>query len=413
VTAARDRAARIRVMRVITRMNVGGPALQASILMRGLDPERFDQRLYTGAVGPGEADYLDLRAPDISSHRLAALGRSVRPADDVRAIASLAAEMRRFRPHIVHTHMAKAGLLGRAAAVAARVPARVHTYHGHLLYGYFSPAKTRMVVATERMSALVCDRLVAVGARVRDELVDAGVGRRDQYVVVPPGTALGPLPDRRAARIALGVPGEEPVVAFVGRLTRVKRPDRLVSVARELRRLVPGVRFVICGGGDAAGEVDAAAAEFGGALRMTGWRSDTETVYAAADLVLLTSDNEGMPVSLIEAGLAGVPVVATNVGSVGEVVQDGVTGLLGPCDAVELARRAARLLLDEPLRREMGMRARVWAERRFGPGRLVSDVAGIYTSIAEERGWWPTRDEQRDEQPDQQPDQQRDQQEAR
>jgi glycosyltransferase involved in cell wall biosynthesis len=387
-------AERIRVMRVITRMNVGGPALQAGVLMRGLDPERFDQRLYTGLVEPGEADYLDLRDTGIEAHRMATLGRSVRPADDARAVASLVAEMRRFRPHIVHTHLAKAGFLGRTAAVLARVPSRVHTFHGHLLYGYFSPAKTRLVVAAERAAARRCDRLVAVGSRVRDELVAAGVGRLHQYAVVPPGTALRPLPDRAAARLALGVPGEEPVVAFVGRLTRVKRPDRLVSVARELRRLVPGVRFVVCGGGDAAGEVAAAAGEFGAALRSVGWRPDVETVYAAADLVLLTSDNEGMPVSLIEAGLAGVPVVATKVGSVGEVVQDGVTGLLGPCDAVELAARAARLLTDEPLRREMGLRARAWTEQRFGPDRLASDVGAIYTSIAEERGWWPAREKE-------------------
>lgn len=382
---------RIRVMRVITRMNVGGPALQASVLMRGLDPERFDQRLYTGAVDPAEADYLELRAPDVRAHRVPTLGRSVRPADDLRTIAALVAEMRRWRPHIVHTHLAKAGIAGRAAAVAARVPARVHTYHGHLLYGYFSPARTRLIAAAERMSAHACDRLVAVGSRVRDELVAAGVGRPGQYVVVPPGTALAPLPGRDAAREALGVAGPEPVVAFVGRLTRVKRPDRLADVARRLRRFVPDVRFVICGGGDAAAAIEAVAGEFGAAMRVTGWRADTETVYAAADVVLLTSDNEGMPVSLIEAGLAGVPVVATNVGSVGEVVQDGVTGLLGPCDADELAVRVARLLVDEPLRREMGLRARMWTERSFGPARLVSDVAGIYTAIAEERGWWPAR----------------------
>lgn len=382
------------MMRVIARMNVGGPALQASVLMRGLDPDVFDQRLYTGVVEPGEADYLDLRARDIAPHRLSTLGRSVRPADDLRAIASLVAEMRGFRPHIVHTHTAKAGLLGRTAATLARVPARVHTYHGHLLYGYFSPAKTRLVVATERMSARVCDRLVAVGTRVRDDLVAAGVGRPDQYVVVPPGTALGPLPDRAFARARLGVSGDGPVVAYVGRLTRIKRPDRLVGVARELRRRVPGVQFVICGGGDATAEVEAAARASGGSMRLVGWRPDVETVYAAADLVLLTSDNEGMPVSLIEAGLAGLPVVATRVGSIAEVVRDGVTGLLAACDDAELAAQAARLLLDEPLRREMGRRAHAWATQRFGPERLVSDVAGIYTSIAEERGWWPAREKE-------------------
>ncbi|MGI5231945.1 glycosyltransferase [Actinoallomurus sp. CA-142502] len=382
---------RIRVMRIIARMNVGGPALQASVLMRGLDRELFDQRLYTGTVEPGEADYLELRARDVTPHRIATLGRSIRPADDARAVASLVAEMRRFRPHIVHTHTAKAGLLGRTAAVLARVPARVHTYHGHLLYGYFSPAKTQLVVQSERMSARLCDRLVAVGTRVRDELIGAGIGRAEQYAVVPPGTELRPPPARAAARLALGLPGDGPVVAFVGRLTGVKRPDRLVEVARELRRLVPGVRFVICGSGDAAGEIAAAAPEFDGAMRMVGWRRDVETVYGAADLVLLTSDNEGMPVSLIEAALSGLPVVATRVGSVAEVVHDGVTGLLAPCDAGTLARRAAGLLLDDPRRREMGRRARAWATQRFGAERLVADITGIYGSIAEERGWWPVR----------------------
>jgi glycosyltransferase involved in cell wall biosynthesis len=318
----------------------------------------------------------------------------VRPADDARAVASLVAEMRAFRPHIVHTHTAKAGLLGRTAAMLARVPARVHTYHGHLPYGSSSPAKTRLVVTTERMSARVCDRLVAVGTRVRDDLVAAGVGRLDQYVVVPPGAALGPLPDRAFARARLGVSGDGPVVAYVGRLTRIKRPDRLAGVARELRRRVPGVRFVVCGGGDATAEVEAAAEASGGSIRLLGWRPDVETVYAAADLVLLTSDDEGMPVSLIEAGLAGLPVVATRVGSVAEVVRDGVTGLLAACDEAELAAQAARLLLDDPMRREMGRRAYAWATQRFGPERLVSDVAGIYASIAGERGWWPAREEE-------------------
>ncbi|MEV0408803.1 glycosyltransferase [Actinoallomurus sp. NPDC050550] len=385
---------RIRVMRVITRMNVGGPALQAVELMRGLDTGLFDQRLYTGAVEPGEADYLDLRAPDVTPYRSPALGRSIRPGDDARAIAALVTEMRRFRPHIVHTHTAKAGLLGRAAAVLTRVPARVHTHHGHLLHGYFSPAKTRLVVAAERASAAMTDRLVAVGARVRDELLAAGVGRPEQYVVVPPGAALGPLPSRAAARMALGIRGDGPVVAYVGRLTRIKRPDRLVGVARQVRRLQPEARFIVCGGGDAMPEVEAAAKTSRGRFTLLGWRADVETVYAAADLVILTSDNEGMPVSLIEAGLAGLPCVATHVGSVAEVVRHEETGLLARCDTHELTCHIVRLLRDEPLRRKMGDEARAWTTRRFGPQRLVSDIGEIYASIAEARGWWPARAEE-------------------
>lgn len=377
---------RIRVMRVIARMNVGGPARQAAALMRGLDAERFDQRLYCGFAGSGEADYVDLCAPDLGVHRVPGFGQA-RPTGDGHVLMRLAGEMRRFQPHIVHTHTAKAGALGRMAAVLARVPVRVHSFHGSVLQGCYSMPRAPMVVAAERMSALVTDRLVAVAARVRDELVALGVGRPDQYAVVPPGVALGALPRRAAARLALGIPGgDAPVVAYVGRLIDRKRPDRLVDVARQVRRLVPGVRFLVCGGGEALGAVQTAAKGLGGTVRYLGWRADIETIYAAADLVLLTSDDEAMPVSLIEAGLAGLPAVATRVGSVPEVIQDGVTGLLAHRGTYGLTRHVVRLLRDEQLRRKMGRRAQALTTSRFGPDRLVSDVDDLYGALADQYG---------------------------
>ncbi|MEU6650598.1 glycosyltransferase [Streptomyces sp. NPDC046900] len=370
-------------------MNVGGPALLVATLMRGIDNERFDHRLYAGFVGPDEADYVDQRAPDVPVCRVPTLGRAVRPTDELRALTALTAAMRRFRPHIVHTHTAKAGALGRVAAVLARVPACVHTFHGHLLQGYFSPAKTRIVVQAERGLAAVTDRLVAVGCTVRDDLLAAGIGRPRQYVVMPPGTTSAVPPPRSEARRQLGLPQDGLVVAYVGRLTRIKRPDRFLSVAREVRRTVPTARFLVCGDGDLHDDLERAAG-LGDSLHLLGWRADVETVYAAADLVLLTSDNEGMPVSLIEAGLAGVPTVATNVGSVSEVVQDGQTGLLAPPDAQELTRHAIRLLSDDGLRSRMGQQARAWTARKFGAERLVQDTHDLYASIAVERGWWPS-----------------------
>lgn len=381
-------AGRLRVLRVIARMNVGGPAVQVTALLRGLDPARFEQRLFAGSVGPGEADHIDSRAPDVPVRRVAALGRAVRPGDDLRAVRELTAAMRRFRPHIVHTHTAKAGALGRLAAVLARVPARVHTYHGHLLHGYFSPRVTGMVVHVERRLARHTDRLVAVGVRVRDDLIAAGIGRPEQYAVVPPGTALPTPPPRADARRRLGLPPDIPVVAYVGRVTRIKRPDRFVAVAREVRRAVPAARFVVCGEGDLAGAL-AGQAGTEDLLQPLGWRADVETVYAAADLVLLTSDNEGMPVSLIEAGQVGIAVVATDVGSVAEVVRSGETGLLAAPDVAELARHTVRLLKDPGLRRDMGQRARDWTTRRFGAERLIADTDRLYAEIAAARGWWP------------------------
>ncbi|MFF4425783.1 glycosyltransferase [Streptomyces sp. NPDC001549] len=379
---------RIRVMRVIARMNVGGPALQVSTLMRGLDSELFDHRLFAGFVGPDEADYVEQRAPHVQVCPVPTLGRAVRPTDDLRALSALTAAMRRFRPHIVHTHTAKAGALGRMAAVLARVPVRVHTFHGHLLQGYFSPAKTRLVVQAERSLATVTDRLVAVGRSVRDDLLAAGIGRPGQYAVVPPGTTPAAAPGRSEARKQLGLPEDSLVVAYVGRVTRIKRPDRFLSVAREVRHAFPAARFLVCGDGDLHSDLEAAG-DLRDSLHLLGWRADVETVYAASDMVLLTSDNEGMPVSLIEAGLAGVPAVATNVGSVAEVVQDGRTGLLARRDADELTRHTVRLLGDDSLRRRMGEEARAWTARQFGAERLVQDTHDLYASIAVEHGWWP------------------------
>jgi glycosyltransferase involved in cell wall biosynthesis len=384
---AGDRNGRIRVMRIIARMNVGGPALQVTALARGLDPGRFDQRLYCGIVQSGEADFLDLRAPGIDVNRIRELGRGVRVAGDGQALTSLVRAMRQFRPHIVHTHTAKAGALGRTAAMLARAPAVVHTYHGHLLHGYFSPAKTRLVVGAERALARRSARLVAVGAHVRDDLVAAGVGRISQYVVVPPGVSLRPLPDRRAARRELGLPPAGHVVAYVGRLTGIKRPDRLLAVAHEVIRAASGTQFLVCGDGELRAETERAANGHADAIHFCGWRADVETVYAAADLMLLTSDNEGMPVSLIEAGLAGVPSVATGVGSVAEVVCHGQTGLLA-ADVTGLADGVLQLLRDENARHVMGRHAQAWAAGRFTAERLVSDIDGLYTAIAAEHGWW-------------------------
>ncbi|MEU8278442.1 glycosyltransferase [Microbispora bryophytorum] len=383
-------------MEIIARMNVGGPATQILGLYERLNLEEFDHRLYTGQVEENESDRLGVRDGGARIHRVAGLGRSVRPADDWRALLRLAAEMRAFRPHIVHTRTAKAGALGRVAARLARAGSAwdggrtAHVFHGHLLDGYFSPVKRRLYVMAERRLAAMTDHLVTVGTKVRDDLLAAGIGRPGQYVVIPPGVRLGAVPGREAARAHLGLPPDAPVVAFVGRLTGVKRPDRFVAVARALLARLPGCRFVVCGGGELTGEVERAAQAAPGAFHLLGWRADVETVYAAADVVLLTSDNEGTPLTLIEAGMAGTPVVATRVGSVGEVVRHGVTGLLAATDAGELAAHAYRLLTDPALARRMGESARRWTTDSFAVERLVADTEALYRSLCAAPGRSPS-----------------------
>jgi glycosyltransferase involved in cell wall biosynthesis len=354
--------------------------------MRGLDPTRYDHRLLTGYCAEDEADYLETQAPDITATRIPGLGRALNARDDARAIPEIVKRINDFRPDVIHTHTAKAGVLGRVAAKAARSDAKlVHTYHGHLLSGYFSPRKTQAVTTIERLLARGTKRLVAVGPQVRDDLLAAGVGHPDQYVVIPPGLTLSALPDRKASRTALGLPPDAPVIALIGRITRIKRPDRFADAVEIVRDRHPEARFIVAGSGDLEGFLAQEVAKRHLPVSMLGWRSDIETLLAASDALMLTSDNEGTPLSLIQAALAGLPVVATDVGSVKDVVVDRVTGLLCAPAAQEVALGISRLITEPSVARELGHQARLSAEVRFGVSRLVGDHETLYADLVQRR----------------------------
>jgi glycosyltransferase involved in cell wall biosynthesis len=365
-------------------MNVGGPAVEISGLMRGLDPERFDQRLVTGWCSPDEADFLLTQAPDVMVTRIDGLGRAVAPGDDIRTVRRLVAMIRDFEPHIVHTHTAKAGVVGRLAARLSGTGAKVvHTHHGHLLHGYFGPAKGAAVVRTERTLSRISDRLVAVGDQVRDDLLAAGIGRPEQYSVIRSGVGLGPLPTRAAARLELGFPADARIVALIGRLTRIKRPDRFADVVASIKVSHPATIFVVAGSGDEEHALSRRVHEEGLPVTMLGWRSDIERILAASDILLLTSDNEGTPLSALQAGLAGLPVVATQVGSVPEVVLHGSTGLLARADAQDLAAAVARLLDDPALAAALGTRARRHVSESFSVPGFLAGHADLYEGLVD------------------------------
>ena len=367
------------IVRVIARTNVGGPSLQVTALMRGLDRDRFPQHLLRGSVEEGEADYLLMRATDVEHVDVPGLGRSVKPLDDLRALVFLIRFMRRTRPVIVHTHTAKAGTLGRIAGVLARVPIRVHTFHGHVLHGYFSPSVTRAVVLVERVLGRFTTHTVAVGQQVLDDLVAAKIARRDSSSVVAPGVQDPGLRDRGEARKLLGVSLDATVVTFVGRLTRIKRGERFISLARRLEAEFGNATFVVVGDGPEREMLEREARGLGNVV-FAGWQSDMAQVYAASDLLVLTSDNEGMPVALIEGAMQGVPAVATDVGSVRQVVSDGETGrVVAEGDALVEAVR--ELLGDEATMRQMGASAATRAMALFSEQRLVSDYAQLYDTL--------------------------------
>lgn len=373
---------RIRVMRIIARMNVGGPAVEISALMRGLDPDLFEQRLVTGWCADDEADYLMTQAPDVRATRIHGLGRSVRPWDDNAAFALLVRQIRQFRPDIVHTHTAKAGALGRIAAkLSGSRCSIVHTHHGHLLHGYFGPITTRGVVIAERVLAAMSDRLVAVGSQVRSDLLTAGIGRPDRFQLIHSGVALGSIPSREQARGLLGLADDALVIAWVGRVTQIKRPDRLVEVTRLLAAQFPRACIVVAGAGDQLPVLASAVESESLPIRLLGWRDEVETIFAASDLALLTSDNEGTPLSLAQAGLCAIPAVASNVGSVSDVVIDGRSGLLAPPDATALADACARLISDQRLRESMGAEAKEHIRREFGMSTFLEQHANLYREI--------------------------------
>jgi len=291
------------------------------------------------------------------------------------------------RPDVVHTHMAKAGAIGRLAAHRAEVPVIVHTFHGHVLDGYFSRPVARAFIATERRLARWSSALVAVSPAVRDELLDLGIGRTDQWRVIPLGLELDPLldagVDRASARSSLGLPVDGAVVGIVGRLVPIKDHATFIAAAAKVAAEREDVRFAIVGDGELRTDLERTSrAALGDRVVFTGWVHDLPRLYAALDVVALTSRNEGTPVALIEAAAAGRPVVATRVGGVADVVRDGVTGaLVDAGDAAGIARELLKVLADAGLARARGDAARAHVRDRFSAERLEDDIVALYEEL--------------------------------
>ena len=371
----------LHVVHVIARMNVGGPARILAGLLDDLDPDRLPQTLVTGHVDASEEDWFVVRDPHMADdpriRRLAGFGRAIAPLRDLRTQRELTRLLRELEPDVVQTHTAKAGLLGRRAALRAGVPHVIHTFHGHTLHGYFPRPVTAVFAALERRLARRTHDLVAVGARVRDELLAAGIGRPEQYTVLPPGVPDEGVGDRTAARRALGLPESgRPIVVLVGRVSGVKRPDRFLAAAELVDEQHPGAIFLVVGDGEQRARLESAPRRAD--VRFLGWRGDVAQVHAAADLVVLTSDNEGMPVTLIEAAMAGRACVTTDVGSAAEVVVDGVTGSVVARDAAAVARAVSALLADPERRERLGAAAREHATATFGQEAVVERLIGLY-----------------------------------
>jgi glycosyltransferase involved in cell wall biosynthesis len=388
----------VRVARIISRLNIGGPAIQVITLTKELEAFGYDTTLIRGREGPDEGS-MDYLAQGLGVETLCVpwLRRDI-GLHDLRALLALVIALRRERPQIVHTHAAKAGTLGRLAALLAfrrrERPLLVHTFHGHSLTSYFSSRWNAVFLQLERYLARHTHQLIAVSTEVRDELEALGVAPLERFAVVPVGFDLSAFTvddreraQRRAAfRADVGIPQCARVVTLVARLVPIKRVDRFLRIANRLQE-EPDLYFMVVGDGQLRDQLQATpeARSLTDRILWTGFRRDMPDVCFASDVVVLTSDNEGTPVSLIEAQAAAVPVVTTDVGGVSSVVLNRESGwLVARNDESGLVQRVRELLADAELANQMGKRGREHAIAGFTLDRLTADVASLCRRLLHE-----------------------------
>jgi glycosyltransferase involved in cell wall biosynthesis len=356
----------MRVLHVIARLNVGGTARYITQLANELPKHGIETLVATGYVQGAEIE--DASAAYIKLVRIKSLGRSINPIKDYFVHRELQAVIKEFKPDIIHSHTFKAGFIVRARKQSVPI---IHTFHGHLLDDpEFSGFKAKVITAIEKRLAKKTSKLVTVGQRVADELVELKVGVKAQYISIAPGVKELSITPRTDALKNLGIGDDgRPIIGWIARVTGVKNPMRALDVACA----IPTAHFVMAGGGDLLEEVKGAAPSN---VSVVGW-AKAEDLFGASDLILSTSENEGMPIALIEAQLAGKPVVATDVGGVSEEIANLVTNKI----AGSIAAALNSLILDTQKRTQMSTLATSRARSLFSVEQMIKAHVSLYRSI--------------------------------
>lgn len=378
-TEVRDMT-RMKVLRVIARMNIGGPAIQVTTLMNYIPKSEVDQLLLTGNCEEGEADYLEFNDIDLKRIKISGLGRSINPLSDLKAMLKIRKIIKDFSPDIVHTHTFKAGLLGRVAAISVRKrPYLVHTFHGHLLHGYLGILKLSILKNLERILAVKTDVLVSVGEKVMNDLVEVGVGNRGKFKVVPPGFPIPKVSSGEETSFSLD--SKKFMCAWIGRVVEVKAPERVLEIARIFAKSDSGVQFLIAGDGPLRNQIQRQSESESLPIRFLGWTGEIQNLLRDVDLLILTSINEGTPVSIIEAQRIGKPVISTDVGSVREIVSIGKSGYVVDYDPSRFAELIKSFAANRHKLREFSEEALRFSSDKFAPERLAQDYLRIYKSL--------------------------------
>ena len=375
-------AERIKVIHIVTRMNTGGVAVLIGNLMQGLDPNKFDLTLITGSCDSTEEDYLEKIATSIPFLKVESLQRAISPRQDFVTFIKLWKILRTIKPDIVHTHTSKAGLIGRTVSrFAAPSAKRVHTFHGHLLDGYFSPVKTKLITNLEGTLAKKTHALIAMGNQVKNDLLKVGVGSESKFSVFFPGLKPAVISSKDDSKKNLEINPSLATCLFVGRLTQIKRPDRLLDAIAILKSKGVQFEFLIAGDGELSEYVSTRISKEELPVKTLGWVKDTSLAFSASDIMVLCSDNEAVSLVLIEGSQYGLPLVSTNVGSVSDVVIDHSTGYLTESTAEALADAIEKLVRDPQLRQMMGAAGKAHADRYFSLNRMIEDHSDLYRSL--------------------------------
>ncbi len=386
---------KIKVIRIISRLNIGGPAIHTILLTEGLNKDLFETRLVIGRPDRLEGNMLDLaKRKKIEVDFIPQLRREI-CFGDVTVFFSILKLLWRTKPDIVHTHTAKAGTLGRLAALVAGVPVKIHTFHGHVFDGYFNPAKARLFIFIEKLLAAFTDKVIVVSESVRDQVSEKlKIFPKNKFIVIKLGLDLKDFLNndslkgtiRKEFNINPGVL----LVGIVGRLVPIKNHKMFLKAIRKVVDSMPDrdLKFLIIGDGELRQQLEEEVKRLGLTkyVIFTGWILDIAKVYADLDIVALTSMNEGTPVSLIEAMASAKPVIATSVGGVVDIVSDGKNGLLTkPDDAGCFADAMICLLKDEKKRGELGSSGREFARNTFHKDRLIKEIEDLYHDCLNEK----------------------------
>jgi len=394
-----------RVLRILNRLAVGGPVLNATYLTKYMSPD-FDTLLVVGEKEDHEksaaylADQLGIQYVTIKG-----MGRSINPASDFFAYRELKKLIKSYRPDVVHTHAAKPGALGRLAASAAKVPAILHTFHGHVFHSYFNSAKTRFFINAERYLGRRSDAIIAISEQQKKELVhDFKIAPEEKFRVVPLGFDLDRFrtnqqEKRKKFRTEFGVSDDEIAIGIIGRLVPVKNHYLFLKAIRYvLDHSNKKIKAFIIGDGETRADLENMAREVNirfstekdashpHPLVFTSWRGDVDVINAGLDIVCLTSFNEGTPVSLIEAQAANKPIVSTRVGGIADIVIEGQTALLADIqDADGFCKHVLDLVQDDELRKRMGAESHQHVMTRFSYQRLVTDMSQLYFELLDKK----------------------------